>query len=218
MSISIFSTDFDPQRKYVDGILSFTKGCSQFDMYSSRSTSYLQQQSMNPSVYTKLSCFLPWIAEQYNMEYEASSGTDAECEAGVGDRTDIAQAGQCRTSWQYEGLGEELCQFPFYWNGKLHEQCIMLEEDDAILPVFRCPIRNTVNKINGINAWTYEDFDKQMRYGGLCISDRTTSPWTVDPAVSIENCLDLGYGVFQPCKNNCAGGMVTLKNSQKGRG
>ena len=52
-----------------------------------RSTSFLQQESSNPSVYTKLSCFLPWIAEQYNMEYEVSSGTDAECEAGVGDRT-----------------------------------------------------------------------------------------------------------------------------------
>ena len=183
-----------------------------------RSTSFLQQESSNPSVYTKLSCFLPWIAEQYNMEYDASSSTDEECSVGVGDRTDIAQAGECRTSWQYEGLGERLCQFPFYWNGKLHDRCIMLEEDDAILPVFRCPILNTVNKINGINAWTYEDFDKQMKYGGLCISDRTTSPWTVDPAVSMENCVDIGYGVFQPCKNNCAGGMVTLKKLLKGRG
>ena len=152
------------------------------------------------------------------MEYDASSSTDEECSVGVGDRTDIAQAGQCRTSWQYEGLGERLCQFPFYWNGKLHDRCIMLEEDDAILPVFRCPILNTVNKINGINAWTYEDFDKQMKYGGLCISDRTTSPPTVDPAVSMENCGDIGYGVFQPCKNNCAGGMVTLKKLLKGRG
>ena len=47
-----------------------------------RSTSVLQQESSNPSVYTKLSCFLPWIAEQYNMEYDASSNTDEECEAG----------------------------------------------------------------------------------------------------------------------------------------
>ena len=60
--------------------------------------------------------------------------------------------------------GERLCKFPFYWNGKLYDQCIMLDEDDMILPVFRCPIRDSQNKINGINAWTYEDLESQVSY------------------------------------------------------
>ena len=28
------------------------------------------QETNNPAVYTKLSCHLPWIAEQYGMEYD----------------------------------------------------------------------------------------------------------------------------------------------------
>ena len=50
------------------------------------------------------------------MEYEATGSTDEECEVGVGDKTDIAEAGECLTSALYgadEGLGEKPCIFPF---------------------------------------------------------------------------------------------------------
>ena len=58
----------------VDGILSFIKGCRMFvfnevepssEQFSSWNS--LDQRSNNPSVYTKLNCFLPWIAQQYNL-------------------------------------------------------------------------------------------------------------------------------------------------------
>ena len=167
-------------RKYIEGILSFTKGCSLFDVWhrentgaTTRSTSYLEQESENPSVYTKLSCYLPWIAEQYNMEYDNTGlDTDDECTTSIGDKNEIANAGECRTAWipgrmlMADGTGanggEVLCKFPFYWNGKLYDQCIMLEEDDMILPVFRCPILDSETKINGINAYTYEDLEEQV--------------------------------------------------------
>ena len=176
------STDFNSQtRKYIEGILSFTKGCSLFDLWNrrntvtGRSTSYLEQESANPSVYTKLSCFLPWIAEQYNMDYDSTStDDDDECTTSIGNKNEIANNGECRSAWipadslnaQGGGNngGERLCKFPFYWNGKLYDQCIMLDEDDMILPVFRCPIRDSQNKINGINAWTYEDLESQVSY------------------------------------------------------
>ena len=180
--IYISSTDFNSQtRKYIEGILSFTKGCSLFDLWNrrntvtGRSTSYLEQESANPSVYTKLSCFLPWIAEQYNMDYDSTStDDDDECSTSIGNKNEIANTGECRSAWipadalMADGTGqnggERLCIFPFYWNGKLYDQCIMLEEDDMILPVFRCPIRDSQNKINGINAWTYEDLESQVSY------------------------------------------------------
>ena len=168
-------------RKYIEGILSFTKGCSLFDLWkeddfrgTGRSTSYLEQESENPSVYTKLSCYLPWIAEQYNMEYDNSAEMtlNLECTTSIGDKNEIANAGECRTAWLPSNMlmadgtgengGEVLCKFPFYWNGKLYDQCIMLEEDDMILPVFRCPILDSETKINGINAWTYEDLEEQV--------------------------------------------------------
>ena len=177
-----FSTEIDSStRKYIEGILSFTKGCSLFDLWkeddfrgTGRSTSYLEQESENPSVYTKLSCYLPWIAEQYNMEYDNSAEMtlNLECTTSIGDKNEIANTGECRTAW-IPGIdlladgtgangGEVLCKFPFYWNGKLYDQCIMLEEDDMILPVFRCPILDSETKINGINAYTYEDLEEQV--------------------------------------------------------
>ena len=120
--------------------------------------SLLFQESQNPNVYTKLSCFLPWIAEQYNMEYESPGITEEECEAGTGNKDDIAGAGACRCACS----SETLCKFPFYFNGKYYDQCTMLEEDNFILPVFRCPVFDTVNKINGTNSYTYEDLVQQV--------------------------------------------------------
>ena len=101
----------------------------------------------------------------------------------------------------------------------------MLEEDDAILPVFRCPTVNTVNKINGIDSWTYEDFEKQMKYGGMCVPDPDTQQVDDYPDEFAVDYPDPGdfttaadcqrnfgnwvQGIFQPCKNNCKGGMET---------
>ena len=33
-------------------------------------TSALYQETFNPVVYNKLSCHLPWIAEQYDMDFD----------------------------------------------------------------------------------------------------------------------------------------------------
>ena len=147
---------------YIEGLLSYIKGCELLAVSKpvQDAASLLFQESQNPNVYTKLSCFLPWIAEQYNMEYESPGFTEDECTAGTGNKTEIAGAGECRCAC----FGENLCRFPFYFNGKYYDQCTMLEEDGFILPVFRCPIYDTVNKINGTNGYTYEDLVLQVSH------------------------------------------------------
>ena len=56
-----------------EGLLSFIKSCDTLKfgpIGASCSNWRLQQSATNPTVYTKLYCFLPWIARQYDLEYE----------------------------------------------------------------------------------------------------------------------------------------------------
>ena len=126
-------------------------------------TSALYQETFNPVVYNKLSCHLPWIAEQYDMVFNAGD-TDPECVEGVGDPSTIqeeAETTECRCT-SYNQISEAPCIFPFYWEGKLNEGCNMLEHDGFLIRVFYCPIFNTVNKINGINSFNWNDFIMQV--------------------------------------------------------
>merc|ERR1711971_222343 len=56
-------------RFYVEGFLSFIKGCSLVALTSAEGATeranLLFQETEEPSIYTKVSCFLPWIADQY---------------------------------------------------------------------------------------------------------------------------------------------------------
>ncbi len=120
--------------------------------------SFLYQATKTPAVYTKLSCFLPWIAEQYGMEFD-NNIEDLDCTQGAGNISDF-NADLCRSS----AIGEEPCIFPFYWNGKLYEKCVFLEEEEFNIPVFRCPVRNITRKIDGINSFFYRDIIQQVFY------------------------------------------------------
>ena len=81
-----------------------------------------------------------------------------ECSVGSGDVDDI-NAEECRSF-----PGEDLCIFPFYYNGELYENCAFLEYEGFLVqgPIYRCPTRNITRKINGINNFTQEDFIKQV--------------------------------------------------------
>ena len=80
-----------------------------------------------------------------------------ECSKGTGDDTDF-NAEQCRSN----SAQESACIFPFYWNGKLYEECVFLEEQEFLFPVFRCPIRNIDRKIDGINSFRFSDLNDQV--------------------------------------------------------
>ena len=93
------------------------------------------------------------------MDFDAGD-TERECIEGVGDPNSIQEeTRECRTVTP----GENLCIFPFYWEGKYYDRCAMLEHDGFLIRVFRCPIYNTVNKINGTNSYTYADLIQQVR-------------------------------------------------------
>ena len=129
------------------GINSFIKGCSAF-IFRKKSSTYesLTQKSENPAVYTKLSCYLPWVAAQYNMDYTPPEGGDPDpaCLTGVGDINEVT-AKVCRTNpsgWADDRDDIEApCLFPFSLNGESHDTCIMDEIEGFTRPLFKCPIR-----------------------------------------------------------------------------
>ena len=161
---------YQENNKFVmTGLLSFVKGCTSF-IYSGLqglgvfrsprvSRPYyesLTQESLNPLVYTKISCYLPWIAEQYGMEYEAEADDDPECVNYTGDINEVT-AEVCTvfpTQYFADGLyldnTEAKCIFNFTiddgtnaveWDG-----CAISGIEDFTHPVFKCPIRTIRNR------------------------------------------------------------------------
>ena len=91
-------------------------GCSRFWFFERNGDNFLRQFSENPLVYTKIHCFLPWIAAQYNMDYTPPEATDPDCLTGNGDITQVT-ARQCRTNpsnnaWDRRERIEAPCLFP----------------------------------------------------------------------------------------------------------
>ena len=127
----------------IDGILSFIKGCRIFlfgettpssAQFSTFNT--LEQSSDNPSVYTKLSCFLPWVAQQYNLNYD-QQGDDPACSQGTGNITDVTSEdrvclGNPSFGTTVQELDEKECIFPFYFDGQLVNDCIQLGKKEHL--------------------------------------------------------------------------------------
>jgi hypothetical protein len=110
-----------PKRFYAEGILSFVTVCdvATFEPVDYQRTKWKPgQRSFNPSTYTKLSCFLPWIVQQYGMEYKASGQAERECIEGQEDPRDGEKTCKITRSQLMEPLGEVECIFPFYYGGK----------------------------------------------------------------------------------------------------
>jgi len=63
------------------------------------------------------------------MEFAEDYSLD--CSQGTGNISDF-NADDCRSA-----VIEELpCIFPFYWNEKLYDHCVFLEEEEFLFPVF----------------------------------------------------------------------------------
>ena len=105
--------------------------------YNDNTQSELFQQSDNPAVYTKLSCFLPWVAAQYDLDYSPPGEPDPDCLTGQGDITEVT-AKFCRTSpyndvWDIRDNIEAECLLPFTLNGETYDACILDEIQVKIL-------------------------------------------------------------------------------------
>merc|ERR1711892_326769 len=208
-------------RFHATGLLSFVKGRG-CDIYSN-----------NPSAYTKLSCFLPWIAAQYGMDYEpeedsdpsscsqetpGSISTDKNCTVLEGANAGKEKCQNIPSSLQGQFAGERDCIFPFYYNGKKYDHCIIFTEAGFVYPVFRCPIYNITTKRDGISDYTIEidttETEKPNKYcpGFACQVFQTKTYCAVDPKEtvteldpSIECALEKRRAPFSVCKNNCPG-------------
>jgi len=166
-----------------------------------RSKWRLVQRSQNPSTYTKLSCFLPWVAAQYGLKYAEDGDIDPACYEAQGDPQDKDQRPCTITPSIISDLttGEAKCIFPFYYEGKKYNECVLFDEAGFVYPVFRCPTRDITTKIDGINS-----FESIELTGELCPSDPTDSTSALDP--TIQDCDNFSRDrAFKQCKNNCPG-------------
>ena len=224
---------------YMLGINSFLKGCASLSTHYNQYNNegdyefvILKQFSDNPSVYSRLSCFLPWIAEQYGLTYTPSQPTEPECEQGVGNIDEVT-AEVCRATpdnrLDVEDKLEPPCILPFTLNNEEYDQCALVEIGDFTKPQFFCPIRTI--KGRGTN-YTTADVDAfgycptnsigyNYKYNGIRytfsdegeVTNEYNGQWELDP----DNtwCLPVDPSpwqeqtwrpVFATCKNTCPGG------------
>ena len=199
------------------GVNSFLKGCSSFSFTSTN----LQQFSENPIVYTRLSCFLSWIADQYNMSYKATV-EEPECQQGIGDINEIT-TDICRTTptddFDRFSKNEAECIFPFYLDGEEQTQCTLSQLKGFTRPQFICPIRTL--KGRGTN-YTTDDSDATYcpTNSDVYNPDENPDPYLVFTSIPVygpNNQLELDpdndkcstvvrKSVFASCKNTCPGG------------
>merc|ERR1719412_1402661 len=116
------------------------EGCGLVAFLEPESTpgfSFLRQESQNPVVYSKLSCHLPWIAEQYDMDFDAVDTDPESLEAVGSEEVSEEDTRECRAV-----SPEEKCIFPFYLNGERYDSCAMMEQDGFLFRVYLCPMYN----------------------------------------------------------------------------
>jgi len=211
-----------PQRFFIEGILSFVKGCEQLVMGArdrqERTRFNLFQKSENPAAYAKLSCHLPWVADQYGLSYDGVP--DDSCSTGTGPTVPFNSTHDydavCRETRGTDLNAKEApCIFPFYYRGKgPYDRCMLFEEEDFVYPVFRCPTRNITTKFPGTDVNHFEETLELTE--GICYDIDTAidtcdqeggGPGCIkqlDP--NIKNCTaDQQLPPFSTCKNDCPG-------------
>ena len=114
-------------RFYLEGVVSYTKGC-EFNKISFRRDFkiFYGVNQENPTVFTKISCYLPWVAKHYGLTYDHISDTvaDKRCTLPTGDPDDVKK-NICRETIGDFTSEERECIFPFYFEGELKYECIL---------------------------------------------------------------------------------------------
>ena len=130
-------------------------------------------------MYTKLQCYLPWVASQYGLKYD-NRNLPKECYTTTGDINDVAvtcqSASPSITSEITNQIDQELpCLFPFYLNGVKYDDCVVQSNAFFSVPVRICPVRNITTKKEGINDFTSNNLDLFISYI-LCENENQTKP------------------------------------------
>merc|ERR1711962_967590 len=108
------------------------------------------------------------------------------------------------------GLYEEVeseCIFPFYYNGRKYEECVLIEEFDFPFLVFRCPIRRITNTtIDGTISFNFSASDLTS---GYCIREED-----LVPGIQKQEQAELGVPhskcKLDGLKKNCSSGQMSL--------
>ena len=201
---------------YIGPLLSIEYGVGILSSVQNVITNTFYHTADNPLVYTKIRCYLPWIAAQYDLEFDGSASVqdDPECIQGSGilDEEEEEATSECsNTPSSLSEIALELelpCIFPFYVDGRLiNDTCFKFNADDFLDPVSRCPILNITTKINGINS--FNSSDPRLIFGGYCF-DKAGSG-ALDPSLDPVTAQAQGrcpalLTPFSKCKNNCRGG------------
>jgi len=204
----LMASDDSGSKYSVIGFLSFVKGCDVFSFGTinpAKNHAQLNQQTENPAVYTLLSCFVDWIARQYDLLYEESESerrnSSPACFHGSGSPNSDNQVCRITPSNLMELFtGEVECIFPFYYKGVKYNRCILFEEDDFVYPIFRCPTKNVTTKSeDGFNS-----FEFLPLVDGYCPVDPQDPDSPLDP--NKTDCSPFSRRpAFSQCKNDCPG-------------
>ena len=71
------------------GVLSMSKGANYPIFYTQNNISFIELMSNNPTVFTDASCYLDWIADQYNLRLPADYTLPPHCSQSSGSREDV---------------------------------------------------------------------------------------------------------------------------------
>ena len=210
----------------IQGVLSFHKGCEEFYIgaRNNEKTKFeFHSHTESPLAYTKLSCFLPWVAEQFGLSYDDRSAGDEACLKGTGQKPPFNSTHKydavCReTKGANKGHIERPCIFPFYYKGEgPFHSCTLVQRSNFVVPVWRCPTYNITTKFRGTDINNFEDDLDEVT--SICLDEKTCDgaggPGCIqqlDPAIT-----DCPYSLrripFAPCKSDCPGGKNLLSDS-----
>ena len=207
-------------RYYIEGVLSFMKGCDQFAMGANEAKFVITSRLENPLAYTKLSCYMSWVAEQFGLSYDDQAAEDEACTRGSGVEESDAE---CRGTRGTEltphvslPFRENKCIFPFYYKDRLYDSCSLLTTSNFVVPVFRCPTYNITTKYKDTGINHFEDtveltagycYDLQLAFDTCNFSLPDGGPGCQLLLIPNGSCPPY-YRLppFSTCKNDCPGG------------
>lgn len=212
-------------RYYIEGVLSFMKGCDEFSMGAIDEANFVFTSRLeNPLAYTKLSCYMSWVTEKFGLSYDGQAAEDEACQRGSGAKESDTI---CRaTPGPDLGAKEHPCIFPFYYKDKLYDSCSLLTTSNFVVPVYRCPTRNITTKYKDTGINLFEDtvelgrgycYDIQLAIATCNASLPDGGPdcqRVLDP--NNDDCPDyLRFPPFSSCKNDCPGGEQYMLQKKK---
>ena len=148
-------------------------------------------------------------SRQYNLQYDGTPAEDCpkSKQSATQDQNTICRNTPSNTLEASQEI-EKPCLFPFYYDDQLYDSCVLFDQNDFVLPIFRCPYRDIKRKYPGTDInWFKSDDLESILTGGFCPLDYdgANNLPVLDP--DDNSCLSSQRRVaFSQCKNDCPGG------------